>query len=52
MGNMLSNKFDLTACNYQYIIVNKQLVFYEITDDVIEIIRILDGRTDYLSHLL
>lgn len=52
MGNMLSNKYDLTDCNYQYIIVNKQLVFYEINDDVIEIIRILDGRTDYLSHLL
>ncbi len=52
MGNLLSNKFDSVPSDYQYIIVNKQLVFYEITDDIIEIIRVLDGRTDYLTYLL
>ncbi len=52
MGTPLSNKYDLPECNYQYIIVNKQLVFYETNNDTIEIVRVLDGRTDYLSHLL
>ena len=52
MGNLLSNKYDSVDCNYHYIIVNKQLIFYEINIDTIEILRVLDGRTDYLSYLL
>ena len=52
MGNLLSNKYDNIDFDYRYIIINKQLVFYEINDDTIEIIRVLDGRTDYLSRLL
>ena len=52
MGSHLSNKCDSIQSDYQYIIVNKQLVFYEINDDIIEIVRVLDGRTDYLTHLL
>ena len=52
MGNLLSNKYDSIESDYQYIIVNKQLVFYEINDEVIEVVRVLDGRTDYLAHLL
>ena len=51
MGNLLSNKYDSVESDYQYIIVNKQLVFYEINNDMIEIVRVLDGRTDYLTHL-
>ena len=52
MGNYLSNKYDSVESDYQYIIVNKQIVFYEITDNTVEVIRVLDGRTDYLTHLL
>ncbi len=52
MGTLLSNKYDSIESNYQYIIVNKQLVFYEIIDGTIEVVRVLDGRTDYLTHLL
>lgn len=52
MGTLLSNKYDSIESNYQYIIVNKQFVFYEIIDGTIEVVRVLDGRTDYLTHLL
>lgn len=52
MGKFLSDNYPSVKSNYQYIIVNKQLVFYEIYDDIIEIVRVLDGRTDYLAHLL
>ena len=51
MGNLLSNKYEDIHANYRYIIVNKQFVFYELEDDRIEIIRVLDSRTDYLVHL-
>ncbi len=51
MGNLLSSKYEAVESNYKYIIVNKQLVFYEINNDTIEIVRVLDGRTDYLTHL-
>ena len=52
MGTLLSSKYESVDKDYQYIVVNKQLVFYEINDDVIEIIRVLDGRSDYLAYLL
>ena len=52
MGALLSEKFDGIKTDYHYIIVNKQIVFYEINGDTIEIIRVLDGRTDYLVHLI
>lgn len=51
MGNLLSNKYESVESGYRYIVVNKQLVFYEITEDIIEIVRVLDGRTDYLAQL-
>ncbi len=50
MGMKLTDKFDIES-DYQFIIVNKQIVFYEIHSDYLEIVRILDGRTDYLTHL-
>ncbi len=52
MGQSLKSKFDDINTNYHYIIINKHLVFYEISSDTIEIVRVLDGRTDYLSHLI
>ena len=52
LGALLADKFSLSEdVNYRYIIIKKQIVFYEVNDDVIEIVRVLDGRTDYLSKL-
>ena len=50
MGMKLADKFDIES-NYRFIIINKQIVFYELHSQYIEVIRILDGRTDYLTHL-
>ena len=50
MGALLSLKFDLNeTVQYRYLIVSKQIVFYEVIENTIEIIRVLD--TDYLSVL-
>ena len=52
MGALLSLKFDLNeTVQYRYLIVSKQIVFYEVIENTIEIIRVLDARTDYLSVL-
>ena len=51
MGVSLRGKLDSFESEIRMLVVRKQLVFYEVHDDVIEIIRILDGRTDYLSRL-
>ena len=52
MGALLSSKFDLDErVQYRYLIVSKQIIFYEVTENTIEIIRVLDARTDYLSVL-
>ena len=52
MGALLSLKFDLNeTVQYRYLIVSKQIVFYEVTENTIEIIRVLDAHIDYLSVL-
>lgn len=51
MGTPLSSKQDGLDTNIRFLVVSRQLVFYEVCDDIIEIIRVLDGRTDYLSRL-
>lgn len=51
MGTPLSSKFDELETDVRFIVVSKQLIFYEVHDDFIEIIRILDGRTDYMALL-
>ena len=37
----------------RYFVVSKQLIFYHVDEEsgTIEILRVLDGRTDYLSVL-
>lgn len=50
MGMKLSDKFDIES-DYRFIIINKQIVFYELHTQYIEVVRVLDGRTDYLTHL-
>jgi len=51
MGTPLSSKYEGLDTSLRFIVISKQLVFYEICNDVVEIIRVLDGRTDYLSCL-
>ena len=51
MGKLLRNKYEEIDVDYRFITINKQIVFYEINNDVIEIIRIIDGRTDYMTRL-
>ena len=51
MGVPLSSKPEALETDYRFLVVSKQLVFYQVADDVIEIVRILDGRTDYLARL-
>lgn len=50
MGVSLRSRLDGFDGDMRVLIVCKQLVFYEI-HEAVEIIRILDGRTDYLSRL-
>lgn len=52
MGVLLKSKYEDAEVDYRFITVSKQLIFYEIGDGIIEIVRILDGRTDYLARLL
>ncbi len=51
MGTPLDSKYEGLETEIRFLVVSKHLVFYEVHDDMIEIIRILDGRTDYLTHL-
>ena len=46
----MSDRFNIDT-PLRYLVVSKQLVFYDINKDNIEIIRILDSRQDYLSLL-
>ena len=48
LGPKLSDRFNMDT-SLRYLVVSKQLVFYNIKNDNIEIIRILDSRQDYLS---
>ena len=51
MGTALNSQFDVDP-DLRFIVLSKQLVFYQIVDDdLISIVRILDGRRDYLSTL-
>ena len=51
MGTLLSGKYDGLHTSMRFIVISRQLVFYGISDDIVEVIRILDGRTDYLARL-
>lgn len=51
MGTPLSSKYDSVPENIRFLVISKQMVFYKVTESGIEIIRVLDGRTDYLVHL-
>ena len=51
MGQLLSDKYESVKTDHRFIIINKHFVFYLIDGDVIEIDRVIDGRTDYMTHL-
>lgn len=51
MGVLLNSKYDVDT-DIRILIVAKQLVFYRVAEDHrVEIIRVLDGRQDYLAIL-
>lgn len=50
LGPKMSDRFNVDT-PLRYFVISKQLVFYNIKNDNIEIIRILDSRQDYLSLL-
>lgn len=50
LGPKMSDRFHVDTSS-RYLVISKQLVFYNIKNDNIEIIRILDSRQDYLSLL-
>ena len=50
LGPKLSDRFNMDT-SLRCLVVSKQLVFYNIKNDNIEIIRILDSRQYYLSLL-
>ena len=51
MGTPLNSRYEGLETEIRFLVVSKHLIFYEVHDDIIEVIRILDGRTDYLAYL-
>ncbi len=50
LGPKIAERFDIDT-PLRYLVVSKQLVFYNVNGDDVEIIRILDSRQNYLSLL-
>ena len=51
MGVSMGAKFEIKT-SIRFFIVAKHLVFYEISEDnMLSILRVLDGRQDYLAIL-
>lgn len=51
MGAPLAGTLEGLETDIRFLIVSKQLVFYQVGTEIIEIIRVMDGRTDYLAKL-
>ena len=51
MGTLLRSKYEEIESDVRFLVIRKQMVFYELHDQSVEVIRILDGRTDYLAQL-
>ena len=49
-GTMLQSKIDRET-DFRYIISGNYLAFYRVDDDLVSVVRILDGRQDYLKLL-
>ena len=50
LDSKMSDRFNIDT-PFRYLVISKQLVFYNINKENIEILRILDSRQDYLSLL-
>lgn len=51
MGTALNSRYDVDS-DIRFLVMSKQLVFYQIVDDsLISVIRILDRQQDYMSIL-
>ena len=53
MGMLLKERFDEIETEIRFFIMDKQIIFYEVNAAIeqIEVIRVLDSRTDYLALL-
>ena len=51
MGTLLRSKYEEIESDVRFLVIRNQMIFYEVHGQSIEIIRILDGRTDYLAQL-
>ena len=51
LGRKLCDVAEGCDVGIRYLIVEHQLVFYKVDGTTVEVLRILDGRTDYLTHL-
>ena len=49
-GPELRGRFELDS-DLRFLVVEKQMIFYRVLEDRVEILRVLDGRQDYLSVL-
>ena len=51
MGPLLSSRYAVDS-DIRFLVVSKQMVFYQVVDkELIVVIRILDGRQDYMAIL-
>ena len=51
MGTPLNSQYDV-ATDLRYLVVSGRLIFYRVLDDdYVEVIRVLDGRQDYMAIL-
>lgn len=50
MGAELKNKFDVDL-DYRYLVTSNYIAFYRIDNGTVKVIRILDGRTNYMKYL-
>lgn len=50
LGPELKNKLDVDT-DFRYLISSNYIVFYKVDGDLISVIRICDGRTNYINIL-
>lgn len=51
MGTPLNSKYDVDT-DIRFLVVSRHLVFYRVReDDCVQVIRVIDGRQDYMAIL-
>ncbi len=50
LGAALHEKFDVNT-DLRFLVSAKFLIFYRVTEEHVEVVRVLDGRQDYLALL-